>query len=308
MLSKPSMSLIGYDLSWKFSFKSPRMRRIHPFLFPLAAYALSSTFPQEATQCAEFPVSFSGEAITPFTLLLLPTASDSPQVISVPDDAWNATMSQGFFTTTVPFAAGTEFLAVLQDGHGRETSVVSLVYSISNSSDNSCVTSQPSFSHTFSSNPLSPTEYGLQTIAWNLPDPSLNFEGGEFLNNLNITSFIPRGQTLVLRAADSLGGSNSAIWQVNIPAGQQFISLFEYKDVNGTTIRETSPIQTVTNPTGGSSHCLSRSSPGLTVEAIDGTVVATATQLPNTQGSSSASTVAISAATAHAASSGALST
>ncbi|KAG8798191.1 hypothetical protein FRC17_007541, partial [Serendipita sp. 399] len=257
------------------------MRRTALFLLFSTApvFSLSANFPPSAAPCSAFSVSFSGSASPPFTLLLLPTSSSSPEIIPIPEVAWDSTTSQGIFNTTLSFPTGTEFISVLHDDRGRAAGTVSDLYVVGPSSGTApegCVRQPVASENIFTLTPSLPTQCDIQVLSWDRSrlntlsggqDPS-----GEFLNLLNFTSYIPRGQTFRLDPINTEGTTSQAIWLVNVAAGLRYISLLEYYNRDGVPIRETTSLEVVQTPSEGNADCLGPDSPTVTASGASPSV------------------------------------
>ncbi|KAG8822021.1 hypothetical protein FRC18_011122 [Serendipita sp. 400] len=235
-------------------------------------FSLSANFPPSAVQCSEFAVRFSGPASPPFTLLLLPATFSSPEIIPIPEDAWDNTTSQGSFNASLSFPTGTEFISVLHDNGGRGTGVVSDLYIVEpnqGTSPEGCARQPQPSENIFTLTPSPPTQCDVQALSWDPSRLNTRFGGrrpsGAFLNQLNFTSYIPGGQAFRLDPINTAGPTSQAIWLVNVAAGLRYISLLEYYDRDGAPIRETSSLQQVQSPTDGNADCLGPDSPTTTV-------------------------------------------
>lgn len=271
---------------------------LHSTLFLISCFvstslALSATFPpSQYSQCGDFTVKFSGStAATPFSLLLLSESSSTPWILSIPDSAWDQSSSSGSFSTRVPFPSGMQFIAVLEDAKGRGTGVVSSMFTVSGSEDSSCLGNTSPSRNIFSLTPSPPIQCEVQTINWTLPTALQNQEEdlNQFIDsNLNITGYIPSGSAFTLdpAAGGAVGSDNQAIWNVDIAAGNGYLFLYEYTDVDQNVIREVSPLQTVGTPNSGVGDCIRPGSPSITGSAAE-VETSTKTQSSSTVGASS---------------------
>ncbi|KAG8822020.1 hypothetical protein FRC18_011121 [Serendipita sp. 400] len=234
-------------------------------------FSLSASFPPSVAQCSEFSVKFSGSVYPPFTLLLLPTRSSSPEIIPIPEDAWDNTTSQGSFNARLSFPTGTEFISVLHDSRGRGTGVVSDLYIVEHNLGDipeGCARQPRPSESIFTLTPSPPTQCDVQALSWDPSRLNVRFGGQcpsrEFLNPLNFTSYIPGGQAFRLGPISTARTTSQAVWVVNIAAGLRYISLLEYYDRDGAPIRETSSLQQVQPPLYGNADCLGPDSPTIT--------------------------------------------
>ncbi|KAI0632526.1 hypothetical protein C8Q77DRAFT_930624 [Trametes polyzona] len=143
MFSSSSAALVGFPspLSLRILFAAG-LAALALAPAPAAARFASISF-SDVKQCGSFTVDFVGgqaPAALPLTLSLLPL-NGTPFFITLPANAWNATTQTGAAIAFLPFPAGTEFIASLDDADGQGTALVSdvLVVDPSDSDDTSCL-------------------------------------------------------------------------------------------------------------------------------------------------------------------------
>lgn len=223
-------------------------------------------FPPSASQCSNFTLNFTGNQISfPISFLLLPVNSSSPSVVQLPVTAFDAASNSGAYTTSIPFAAGTQFIAVMHDVQGVGNGGVSTVYTVGGSNDTDCLPQRGGDNTlAFSLSPSPPTQCETQKISWTPLDPNSN---GDNLKNVNITGYVIGGLAFRLNIAEEgVSNSSSTLWQTSVPQGQDFVFFYERTDpANGTVRRETSAIQTV-QP--GSNSVCTQGGPSVTPAAV----------------------------------------
>lgn len=221
-------------------------------------------FPPSASQCSDFTLNFTGNQISfPITFLLLPVNSSSPSVVQVPATAFDSESGSGTYTTPIPFAAGTQFIAVMHDAQGVGNGGVSTVYTVGGSNNAACLPPQGDNTLAFNLSPSPPTQCEVQTIIWTPLGPNGN---GDNVNNLNITGYVPSGLAFRLNIARDDVSTSSAQWRISVPQGQNFMFLYEQPDsATGTVRRETSAIQNV--QPGPNSDC-TQGGPSVTPAAV----------------------------------------
>lgn len=211
-------------------------------------------FPPSASQCSNFTVNFTGNQISfPITFLLLPVNSSSPYVVQLPDTGSDSVSDPRTYTTPIPFAAGTQFIAVMHDTRGVGNGGVSTVYTVGASDKTDCLPQQGGDNTlAFRLSPSPPLQCEPQNITWTPLGPNGN---EDISNNVNITGYVPGGLAFRLEVSrDGVSNSSSVLWQTSVPQGQDYMFLYERTDpATGTARRETSAIQNV--QAGSNSTC-----------------------------------------------------
>lgn len=139
---------------------------------------------------------------------------------------------------------------------GRFTDGVSLIQTVDNSPNSSCLTtSASSTSSFFTLDPLMPAQCSPQVISWN---PT------RYLQPPSIRGFIPGGQAFDLQLP-----SSGQTWGVSIQEGTQMVILVRPMGLDQTLSFDhnarTSPLITVTGNSSQGNPCLNESSPSSTV-------------------------------------------
>ena len=111
-------------------------------LGPLAVFAgFDSISFSPVQQCGNFTVNFSGgkpPSALPLTLTVVPFNS-TPVFIEIPNSDWDDATLTGAAITFLPFAAGTSFVASLDDASGTGTGPVSDTMTVDTSDNSTCL-------------------------------------------------------------------------------------------------------------------------------------------------------------------------
>ena len=195
-------------------------------------------------QCGNFTVLFSGgkpPAALPLSLTVVPF-NLTPISIGIADSAWNNTTFKGAAITFLPFPAGTEFVASLDDANGNGAASVSDVIKIEPSADSTCLKNIaiPAKRYTVDQ-PLSQCEDFVVTY-----DPSL------VETPPNIRAFSPRESSFAVNETlmqESYPGQT--LYTMDAFRGQQVVLMFS--DDAGT--REATGLLPVGGDTSSPSGC-----------------------------------------------------
>jgi hypothetical protein len=198
---------------------------------------------------------------------------------------FDSVSGSGIYSTPLPFAAGTRFIAVMHDAQGIGNGGVSTIYTVEGSDNAECLPKQQGNNTlAFSLMPSPPTQCDFQGISWAPLDPNGN---GDDMKNVNITGYVPGGLAFKLNLAGAglVSTGNSASWQTSVPQGQDFMFFYERTDpATGTLRRETSAIQNV--QPGPKSDCIVQGGPSVTPPAVypstSNQISSTATQTSST--------------------------
>ncbi|KAI0669140.1 hypothetical protein C8Q78DRAFT_977996 [Trametes maxima] len=214
---------------------------------PAAARFASISF-SDVKQCGGFSVDFAGgkaPSALPLTLTVLPI-NGTPISIPLPADAWNSTAQTGAAITFLPFPAGTEFVASLDDARGRSTALISdvLVVDPSDSNDTSCLPTNAA--------PFAP-EYTLSSTLSQCETFNVSFNTSQGFSAPTIRAFIPRGASFpVNQTRGSDGSSGVATYTMDAP--RDFQVLLQFTDPSGH--RETSALMPVFGDIQSASSCI----------------------------------------------------
>ncbi|KAH9851633.1 hypothetical protein C2E23DRAFT_869295 [Lenzites betulinus] len=221
MFSPSSAALVGFPAS----FLSLLFALLATAPAPAAARFASITFSQ-VKQCGQFTVDFVGgkaPAALPLTLSILPL-NGTPIFLPLPDNAWNATTQIGDAIAFVPFPAGTEFIASLDDANGQGTALVSdvLVVEPSDSNDTSCLPTNPA---TFVA------QYAVEGTLQQCEPFSVRFNSSQ-RTSPTVRAFNPKGASFpVNQSAAFDDASGVANYTMDAERDSQVILLF--KDASG---------------------------------------------------------------------------
>ena len=125
MFSSPFAALVGFGLYFLFA----------SALLPQVAARFATIQFSAVKQCGGFSVNFAGGTppdALPLTLSVLPV-NGTPVFIPLPADAWNSTSESGVIVTFLPFPAGIEFIASLENANSDGAALVSDVLIIEKS-------------------------------------------------------------------------------------------------------------------------------------------------------------------------------
>ena len=142
---------------------------------------------------------------------------------------------------------------------GRGTGGVSLIQTVGDSSDASCLTTEVSTTSSFfTPNPANPSQCSLQTLSWN---------STRYREPPDIRGFIPGGQAFTLDRPSS-NSTTQVPWEVHIREGTQFVFLAQpaasTQNFTGNSDARTSPLITVTGKSSQGDSCLNTGSPSST--------------------------------------------
>ncbi|KZV67086.1 hypothetical protein PENSPDRAFT_64701 [Peniophora sp. CONT] len=212
-------------------------------------------------QCGAFNVSFGG-GVAPDALPLILTVipfNASPIYIQIPEDSWNATSATGAAITFLPLAAGTNFLASLDDAYGQPTGVntsdVILVGS-SSSNDSSCLDAI-TLAH--------PSTFAIEGEPSQCEGTVVTFNSSTVTSAPSVRAFVPLGPSFELSPTNSTSGE--ADYLMNITRGTQVALLFD----GGSDNAQTSDLLTVFGDTSSPTSCLATSAASTTQPLGDAT-------------------------------------
>jgi hypothetical protein len=200
-------------------------------------------------QCGPFNISFAGgkpPAALPLTLTVIPFRS-SPISITIQNPSWNPTTSTGAVTTYLPLAAGTDFIASLDDAQGRGVGFVSDIMQIQPSDNNTCLSTSPvSQQYSIKSSLIQCRPFDVVYNTTASPSPS------------SVRAFRPLGPSYFLNRTQSDGTEilppfNITSYQMTAPRGSQIVMLFS----DGSGYRESSSLTPVLGDTTSNTSCLS---------------------------------------------------
>ena len=213
----------------------------------VAANFNSITF-SSVKQCGNFSVDFNGgkaPAALPLFLTVLPI-NGTPISIQLPVDAWNQTSETGAAITFLPFPAGTQFIASLDDADGRGTALVSdvLVIDPSDSGDTSCLPQNAA--------PFVP-EYAVNGPLSQCESFSVNYDAAQNIGSPIVRAFVPKGKSFPVNETEANTTSGVDTYLMDVPRDSQVVLMF--RDPNNGH-NETTSILSVLGNVNSDSSCI----------------------------------------------------
>lgn len=196
-----------------------------------------------------FNISFSVGKLPeslPLTLTVLPFDS-APISITIPSPSWDASTLTGAAITFLPLAAGTTFIASLDDANGRGVGPVSDIIRIQPSNDDSCTTP---------ANPLT-QQYTVSSALSQCQPFQVTYNLTAHPSAPTVRAFIPRGPSYYLNQTENAKYATVppfeiASYEMTALRGVQILMLFEDK----LGYRESSNLTTVLGDVSSSKGCL----------------------------------------------------
>jgi hypothetical protein len=221
---------------------------------PWAAFAFKSITFSAIEQCGPFNVSFSGgdpPSAMPMTLTIVPLNSTEVISIPIPTSDWNDATETGAAITFLPLAAGTQFVASLDDANGRSTGAISDVIQVQPSSNSSCVA------------PLVATE----TLPFTIPSSVSQCEDYTVALHANssvptVRAFLPRFFALRLNQTGE-ATATSVSFTMDIFRGLSAVFLVEDEEGH----RQSTSLLAVDGDTSSPTACLPKHNPTPTTAA-----------------------------------------
>lgn len=213
-----------------------------------AVLGLDSIIFSSITQCGPFNISFAGgqAPALPLTITVVRFNSTNPVYITVPRDAWNTETSSGTAVTFLPFAAGTEFVASLDDVNGRGYGKVSDVIKIQPSDDSRCL-----FAGDNTTNSTRP--YTLLGSMSQCEAFTLSFNP-ESENTPTVRVFRPKGSSFFINSTNESPGTTTFVTEIQ--RGKEIVMLFD----DGRGNQQTTELITVDGDSSSSVDCIKQSS------------------------------------------------
>ena len=215
MFSSSFAALVGFGLYFLFA----------SALLPQVAARFATIQFSAVKQCGGFSVNFAGGTppdALPLTLSVLPV-NGTPVFIPLPADAWNSTSESGVMVTFLPFPAGTEFIASLDDANGDGAALVSdvLVIEESDTDNTACL---PLNSLPFAPR-YSPVEPLSQCESFTLAhDPAFAAP--------TVRAFVPKGASFAVDEINStISVAGASKYLMDVP--RDSIVVLMYKDQDG---------------------------------------------------------------------------
>jgi hypothetical protein len=199
-------------------------------------------------QCGSFNISFAGgktPPALPLTLTVIPFNSTTPLFIPIPRDAWNGKTGTGAAITFLPFAAGMEFVASLDDANGQATGKVSDVIKIQPSDNSECLfgggnTTTGTLSYTLDGSLLQCEPFSLSFNSAAESSPTIRV-------------FRPKGSSFIINSTFESPGVVTCITEIQ--RGKEVVMLFD----DGCGNRQTTDLLTVGGDSSSSIDCFQKS-------------------------------------------------
>lgn len=195
------------------------------------AHGLRFNFTAVVEECQPFTVSFSGSSLntTPAFLSMIPVNSTAISV-PLPDPL---VVSTGIALTFLPFPAGANFVASLEDSTGKNLIFVSDLKRVlpSPTNDSSCVAPQDVdvVKH-----------FTVSTTVSQCEEFTINYDTSVVSRAPIVRLYSPRGPSFLLNSTSDNATTGTATYIMSFGRGRELILLME----DGDTIRETSPLMT----------------------------------------------------------------
>ncbi|TFY72842.1 hypothetical protein EVG20_g179 [Dentipellis fragilis] len=201
-------------------------------------------------QCGSFNVTFSQGKLPPALPLSLTVVpfNATPFSIPIPSSSWNDSTGTGALITFLPLAAGSTFVASLDDANGNSTGRVSDVIGIQASGNTSCLP-------TGGAQPAAPF---IVTSTVSQCEPfTVTFNNSADSQPPSVRAFVPKGPAFHVQPTPSSGVPGEANYLMNIPRGLEVALLIQ--DASGN--KADSGLITVQGDSSSSTQCFPQPSP-----------------------------------------------
>jgi len=191
-------------------------------------HGLKFNFTADVEQCKPLTISFAGSSLDtiPAFLSMIPVNSTA---ISVPlRDPF--VVSAGIALTFLPFPAGANFIASLDDNTGKALISVSDLKQVLPSSTNNSSCLSPSVAKRFT----------ISTTVSQCEGFTINYDTSAVSRAPIVRLYSPTGPSFLLNSTSDNATVGTATYMMNFGRGKELILLVE----DGSTIRETSPLMT----------------------------------------------------------------
>lgn len=208
----------------------------------------------EVKQCEPVTMTFVGNTgpdAIPMFLTLIPFGS-SPLSIPIPNAAAD---SSGVYVTFVPFAAGTNFVASLDDATGENVAKVSDVIRVlpSDTGNTTCLPTGPS-----------PTFFTLNNSTFSQCEEfTLSYDRSVISRAPSGRFYSPKGSSRVLKLKSDDPTTGTATYVMNFDRGKQVVFVFD----DGSAHQESSGLISIVGDTSSTKDCIV---PDLKVDNIAG--------------------------------------
>jgi hypothetical protein len=195
------------------------------------AHGLVFNFTADVEQCTRFTVSFTGSSLSsmPSFLSMIPVNSTA---ISVPLP-YPFVVSAGIVLSFLPFPAGANFVASLDNSTGENLILVSDLKRVLPSSTNnsSCLAPQ---------NVDVARRFTISATVSQCEDFAINYDTSVVSRAPIVRLYSPKGPSFLLNSTSDNATAGTATYMMSFGRGKELILLME----DGSTIRETSPLLT----------------------------------------------------------------
>ncbi|KAI0693226.1 hypothetical protein BC835DRAFT_1416054 [Cytidiella melzeri] len=196
-------------------------------------------------QCGNFTVRFSGgrmPAALPLSLTVVPF-NLTPISIGIANSAWDNTTLQGAAFTFLPFPAGTEFVASLDDANGETAALVSDVIQIQQSDNATCVAT--------ASNSTS-RRYTVDQSISQCEDFKVTYNASVTPVFPTIRAFLPKSSSILVNQSTAASTAGNVSYTMDVARGQQAVLILS--DDSG--FMESTNLLTVGGDTSSPTGCL----------------------------------------------------
>ncbi|KII90764.1 hypothetical protein PLICRDRAFT_544993 [Plicaturopsis crispa FD-325 SS-3] len=210
---------------------------------PLAVRSFDHLTFSPVEQCGPFSISLTGSKESPtlpLTLTVIPFNSSAPLSIPISAGQWQDMTSSpsGANISFLPFAAGTSFVASVDDVNGQAVTTVSDVIGVQPSNTSSCVSANTTASYPYTLTGT-PTQCGAFNVS---SDPNV-VSGVK-----SVRAFIPKGPAFLLNRTSP----NSSSYVMSVKRGLQVVMLVS----DGSSHQQTTSLETVQGDSTSSTACL----------------------------------------------------
>lgn len=222
----------------------------------------------QVRQCGSFQVNFTGvpgsaPPALPVTLTIVPFSSN-PILIPIPINTWDNTTFKGAAEITfLPFYAGKQFVASLDDANGQGMGLVSDVIGVQESSDLSCLPVKQSNNNHGGGNKEAKTDfYDLKGDFAQCATFNVTFNPTQIAHAPTVRAFLPRSFSFPINTTLSPPLPGNQEYILDIFHGNQAVLLLDDNEGH----RETSGLFTSGGDIGSSTHCFPFSVPNQTAQ------------------------------------------
>jgi hypothetical protein len=198
-------------------------------------------------QCGDFKVLFSGgklPAALPLSLTVVPF-NLTPIVIGIADTAWDNTTLKGAAFTFLPFPAGTEFVASLDDADGHSTAFVSDIIKVQPSDNTTCLPT---------SSQVAPRIYTVDPSVSQCEEFHVTYDPSIEATAPTVRAFFPKTFSFPMNQSANGSIPGNASYTMAAARGLQTVLMLS----DNSEHRESTTLLSVEGDTSSSSGCLPR--------------------------------------------------